>query len=896
MATMTPPEEPRAPRVHPLPPPEPDAAAALEVEHHLAELTDRLVQGGLAPDEARREAERRFGDPARYRAALERDERRRSRTTKRAEWWRTFSGGVGRAVRSLRRNPGFSTVVVLTLALGIGANAVMFGVLNRLLLEPPADIANPGAVRRVAVEDEYPGMGLVKGPISTYLDYRAQKKVRAFHGVAAYSYIQPMTLGSGPDASRVRVEMVTWSFFPLLSVRAERGRFFAESEDRDGATPTAVVSNEYWRSRMGSDPDVIGKTLELAGHDYTVVGVAPPGFTGVDLEPVDVWLPLVTAGVLEYGDGFLHNRDQGWLNAVVRLAPGAHARMAAEEATAAYRNSRHVGSGTYPRVALEPLIAARGSNIAGESKVALWLGGVSLLVLLIACANVANLLLARGTRRRREVAVCLALGVGRARLATSMVVESMLLALLGGGVALLLALWGGGVMRRTLLPGVLFPLSAVSGRILVFVLAAAVVAGLLAGVGPAVRATRADLVGDLAMGAGTGSARRSWTRATLTVVQAALSVVLLVGAGLFVRSVSAVRHADLGLAVHRLVLATFDFDTRAMTPSEGNQVYEEAIARIRKVPGVAAVAGTETPLGFAMATSLKVPGLDSIPQLPGGGPYYVDVTPGYFHTVGLKVTLGRAFWETDDAGAEPVAIVSELMARTLWPDGNPIGRCLLIGDSKGCTTVVGVAENAHRWGLQEEAALTYYRPIAQRKDARINGLYLRTSGDPARLAAKVAPMLRVLDPRVRYASVEPLQDKLDPEERSWNLGAAMFTVFGLLALLMAAVGLYGVLAFDVAQRTRELGIRAALGAERVRLLRSVVLDGLRMAGLGVAVGLGVALVAAPYVKGLLFKESPRDPYVLAVVAAVLLLVALAASFVPALRATRVDPMEALRTE
>lgn len=907
---MTSPKEPRTARGHTLPPPTPGDAADLEVEHHLAELTDRLVGEGMALEEARQEAERRFGDPARYRATLEIDERRRRWTMKRTEWWGMFVGGPGRALRSLARNPGFSSAVVLTLALGIGANTVMFGVLDRLLFQPPADIANPGTVRRVMKVGMIPGIGLGRGQIDMYQDYVALRNVPAFRDVAAYTDAQPTTLGSGPDATQVRVALATWNFFPLLGVHAERGRMFNAAADREGATPTAMVSYEYWRSRMGSDPAVVGKTLELGGHAYTIVGVAPPGFTGVDLERVDVWLPLVTAGVLEYGDTWLHKRSKGWLSAVARLAPGATVRAAEAEATAAYRNARAEGNDLHAdRIDLDPLIAAQGPEASSASKVARWLAGVSLLVLLIACANVTNLVLARGTRRRREVAVRLALGVGRARLVASTVMESVILALLGGGVALLLAIWGGGFIRGALLPGVLFPASSLSPRILVFVLVAAVAAGLLAGILPALQATRSDLTTDLAMGAGSGSGRRSRTRATLTMLQAALSVVLLVGAGLFLRSVSALQRVGLGFDVRPLVLATLEFDANAMKRpgheglmqngidvDEQNQVYREAMERLRRVPGVERVAASGAPFGWSFGASLNVPGLDSIPQLPGGGPYYEVVTPGYFRTIGLQVTRGRAFRNSDDAGAQPVAVVSKLMARTLWPNASPIGRCLIVSGSKRCTTVVGVVEDAARHGINDAPFMMFYVPLAQRTGQPVNALYLRTGGNPSRLTSIAAPLLRGLDPRIRYADVAPLQDKLDSQERSRTLGATMFMVFGLLALAVAAVGLYGVLAFDVAQRTRELGIRAALGAERVRLLRRVVLDGLRMAGVGVALGLGVALVAAPQVRDLLFKESPHDAYVFVVVAAVLMFVALVASVVPGLRATRVDPMAALRTE
>jgi len=706
---------------------------------------------------------------------------------------------------------------------------------------------------------------------------------------------------------------VTWDFFPLLGVRAERGRFFGEEDDRVDAPGTAVVSHEYWRAALGADPGVLGRTLEITGEPYTIVGVAPPGFTGVDLAPVDVWLPLLAAGVRLSGCGWVDSRRWYCMSAVVRIAPGADVAAARDEATALLVNGRRQGiqageyaakEDMYPgdaRVALDPLIAARGPEASAESKVARWLGGVSVVVLLIACANVANLLLARGTRRRREIAVRLALGVGRTRLVGVIVVESLALALLGAVAAVALAHWGGDVVRRALLPGVLFPDPAFGGRALLFTLGAAVVAGLFAGVVPALQATRAVLAGDLSMGAGTTSGRRSRTRALLTVAQAGLSVVLLVGAGLFVRSVSAVRSLDLGLDVDRLLIATLEFRTRGsgflgMEDPERNEVYASAMERLRGSPDVEAVAGTSSPFQWGTGARLRVPGRDSLPRLPGGGPYVQDVTPSYLTTVGLRVLRGRDLSPSDGPGAERVALISETMSRTLWPDEEPLGQCLLVGDTEECTTVVGVVEDASRGQIREDPYMTYYLPLAQREGRTLQGLYIRTTGDPERTAAALAPVLRGMDPRVRFATVRSLREQIDPQTRSWTLGATMFSVFGLLALLVAAVGLYGVLAFDVAQRTRELGIRTALGAERTRLLRSVVLDGVRLALVGVALGLGVALAAAPRVGALLFEVSPRDPVVLSVVATTLVAVALLAALVPALRATRVDPVTALRTE
>jgi predicted permease len=623
----------------------------------------------------------------------------------------------------------------------------------------------------------------------------------------------------------------------------------------------------------------------------------------------------MSAGTIINGMQWEGNRGWYWFGAVVRLAPDVDVAAAEEEATALHRNGRRdmIEQDRYPAeasIALDPLIAARGPEASGESRVARWLGGVSLLVLLIACANVANLLLARGTRRRRELAVRLALGVGRGRLVSTMVVECILLALLGGAVALVVALWAGGVVRGTLLPGVYFPGSAVGGRVLLFAGAAALLAGVLAGFAPALQATRADLAGDLAMGAGVGSTRRSRTRAALTILQGALSVVLLVGAGLFVRSASRVHDLDLGLDVDRLVVATLEFEgdgtflgTRAdalpdvSEEQARNDIYRAAMERVLHEPGVEAATTTSSPFGWAFATSLEVPGLDSIPRLAGGGPYFQDVTPEYLRTVGLRVTRGRDLAESDAHGTPPVTMVSETMARTLWPDEDPLGKCMLVGDgATRCTTVVGVVEDASRGSLEEDPYMAYYMPLAQRDGRQANALYLRVSGDASEVAARVAPILRGIDPRVRFASVTPLREQLDPQARAWTLGAMMFSVFGALALIVAAIGLYGVLAFDIAQRTRELGIRAALGAERGRLLRSVVAAGVRLGAAGVTLGLLVAWFAGRFASDLLFHTSPHDPQVLIGVAGALLAVSIAASFVPGVRATHIDPSEALRVE
>ena len=890
--------------------PRPREAVDWEIEHHLSEQTDRLVAAGWKPEEAAREAERRFGRMRAYRTRLERIERRRVWMSRGTEWRVAARESLGAGVRSLLRQPALSAGIVLTLGVGIGANAAMFTILDRLFFEPPTHVRDADKVRRVLTERSFLGRVFASGSMA----HPDVGDLDAHSGLFAHAAYSPteMTLGSGEAASKVRAVTASHTLFPLLGVTPELGRFYDEEDDRFGAPPVAVVSSEYWRRALGGTPDVLGRELRLGGTMFTVVGVTPRGFTGAELSPVDVWLPLSTGGVVSRsGDDWVDNRGWFWLRAVVRLADGVGVEAAEEEATRLHRNGREedITAGNYDagvRMRLDPLVSARGPEASAESRVALWLGGVSLLLLVIVCANVANLLLARGMRRRREDAVKLALGVSRSRLVAHTVLETVLLGLAGSALALGIAYWGGALVQRLLMPGVLFP-DPLGLRLVAFTMALALVAGVLAGLAPGLQATRLDLTRDLAEGA-RGSAGRSRLRNLLTVAQAALSVVLLVGAGLFLRSLDEVRSLDLGLDVDRIALATLEFesgnlaaglmsfDRQAAEAQEVNALYARALDRVARVPGVQRVAGTGSPFGWSFATELNVPGWDSLPQLPGGGPYFYVVTPGYFETAGLELSQGRPMQQSDGAADPPVAWVGETMAATLWPGESPLGRCLMIDDDDACTTVAGVVEDASRGSLEEREHMAYYLPVAQREDRRLNGLYIRATDDARSVASGVTAALRDLDSRVRFVEVETLRDALDPQARSWKLGAALFTLFGFLALLVAGIGLYGLLAFHVAQRRRELGIRSALGAAGARLLGAVVGEGARITLGGVGLGLVLVLAFGRFAEPLLFRVSPRDPLVLSFVAAALLGTGLIASLLPGVRATRADPMDALRAE
>ncbi|MEQ1858023.1 MAG: ABC transporter permease [Longimicrobiales bacterium] len=894
--------------------PRPHESATWEVEHHLTELTDRLVAEGWEPDQARVEAERRFGDRARYQQRMRRAEWGLvvvDRWAARAELTRRSAIAVGRL---LRRQPHWAAGIILTLAIGIGANATMYGIIDRLLLRPPAHIVDPGRVVRVHGQVRGISGEMFRNPL-TYPDYVHLRAHSGFEAIAAYSRPGPRTVRIGESAERLQAAEAAGELFPLLGVSPAFGRFYTPEEAQPGSEPTVVLGHEYWRSRFTADPEILGQTLEINGRDHTIIGVAPAGLTGVDLARVDAWLPFELTATADRG-----NLEDSWncycVSAVARLTDGVSTDAAYVEGLAIVTNAREAAGASMTNIhgiTFTPLILARGPEAGSEARVAQWLTGVSLIVLLIACANVANLLTARSLRRRKEIGVRLALGAGRRALVVQAVIESLLLACIGGAFALLIAEWGGSVVRSTLLPDVFFPESALSPRLALITALLAVGAGLLAGVAPAIQSSRADVVLGLKQDGAALTPRSSRLRGFLTVLQASLTVVLLVGAGLFIRSVAEVRRADLGLDVDRLVAVQLeldetvlqgvvaDLDGAAAAPGAIRAahlmgLYEEAIRRIDGLPGVISAAATGSGLGSGYSTTLRADGVDSIPRLAGGGPYQSNVSSNYFETIGLGVSQGRGVLPSDVDGAERATVVSDLMARTIWPDGDAVGRCIYVGrGATECTRVVGVVEDAARNGLRDAPHMAYYLPGGQ-AGRPYNTVYVRAQESADDIVPRVAAALRSLAPEVRYVRVETMRDRLDPQARSWTLGAAMFTIFGLLALVVAAVGLYSVLAFDVAQRTRELGIRTALGARKARLLRSVLWQGISLTGLGVALGLAAVYWAAPYAQDLLFDTSPRDPWVLGGVAGILLVVSMLAGLVPGLRATRVDPMRALKAD
>ncbi len=888
-----------------------------ELAYHFESTVEELVAAGRTREEAEAEARRRFGDEQRWRHEIEREDRA---AAARRGWAERGERGVWilrLALRRMRRSPGFAAGVVLTFALGIGANATMFGIVDRLLLRPPAHVQDPATVRRITLSRTNPNSGEQQiQEVLTYPSFEDLSRARSFSAVAGYT-TRELTLGRGDAAERASAALTTANFFPLLGTRAEIGRFYTPDEDRAGAPQVAVLSHEYWQTRFGGDREVLGRTVDFGYGPYTVIGVAPEGFTGTELKRVDLWLPLrAQVGKVGPPQGCVDSRGCWWMSAVARLAPGATPVTAQAEATTLFEqgmasNEDAAGSSQRARadrteVIAAPIIAARGPNASSESVVAKWLAGISLIVLLIACANVANLLLARSIRQRREIGVRLALGSSRGQVMAQVLAESLILALVGGVAALALAQWGGAVVRRVLLPDIAWGADVADPRVLWFVLALTLLTGLVAGLIPAVQVSRPAVYEVLRNGTRNASTPLSRTRDALTVLQAALSVVLLVGAGLFVRSLRGVEAIDLGVRPDGVLVVETVWQRD--TPEADRIRYSlAAVDRLGEDPRVAAAATSATvPFRSLWGADLRVPGLDTLPRVPGGGPYINAVTADYFKVFGVPLRRGRGFTAADAKGAAAVAVVNETMARTLWPGEDPLGKCLFVGygpdapvDSAPCSRVVGVVEDSHRFQVVDEPeAMQYFVHLPQLPLAReLETVMLRArGGDPTALIPTVRRTLLGLDPRVRSVKVTPFQEMIAPSLRSWRLGATMFTIFGVLALFVAGIGLYSVLAFSVAQRTFELGIRSALGATRERLVSLVLRHAFRLVGAGILLGLLAAFLAAPRVASMLYGVPARDPATFAGVVVVLVAVALAAALLPARRATRVDPSIALRSE
>ena len=875
-----------------------------ELSSYFAYTVDELRARGYSQAQAEEEARRRFGDEARYRNELRAIDADRARASQWSARFDALREGVHHAVRSWRRSPGLALGLILVFTLGIGANATMYSIVDRLLLSPPAHIVDAGQVKRVYAESYVAFMGkrFATSTIS-YPEYAEVRAARAFSKVAAFSP-RDIIVGNGESAQEAAGVWASGSFFSLLGVRPALGRFYSEAEDKVGGAQVAVLGYSYWQSKFGGARDVIGRTIDFGYGPYAIIGVAPRGFTGVDLARVDVWLPLHVVAAAVQTREWEHERSWGWFQAIGRVAPGTTTERAAAEASALHSAGWKdaVARGEYnkdPSIVLAPVLTALGPDAGSEPLVARLLLAVSLLVLLIACVNVANLMIARTIRQQQETAVRLALGISRGRLILHLVLETTVVSLAGGAAAMLLSYWGTPLIGKVLLPDVAWSEAGFSRTVVAAVFLIALSVGVLTGLVPALRATYGGLAPVLRRATAGGISRSSSrVRAGLAVLQTALSVVLLFGASVFVRSMSHVNQLDLGFDVNGLYLGALRVQPGSVKPEERTALLERGVAELERVPGVRAVGVTAAlPFTVSRTAPLRIQNVDSIRKPPSGGPFIYEVNPNYLRAMGLQIVHGRGFNEGDVVGAPRVALVNQSMARYFWPGENPIGKCLYIGrEQPPCSAVVGVVEDGAHMQVRPQLTLQYYTPIAQKQDLGSGSSFVirydDSFGSPVR--ALSLPLVH-LDRRIRYAEIQSMRDRVAPETRSWVLGAAMFSVFGLLALFVAAIGLYSVLAFDVTQRTRELGLRAALGASRPRLVRMVVNRSLQVTAAGIFIGAAITLSVAGSIQDLLFQVPARDPWSIFSVAMLLLVVAIVAGLLPGLRAARVDPGTALKT-
>ena len=826
----------------------------------------------------------------------------------------TVAQDVRYALRGIRKSPGFALAVIVTLAFGIGANAAMFGIVDRLMFRPYPYLADPAHTHRLYFQQTFRGERRTSSGGMQYTRYTDMKEwTSSFSHFAAFTSAS-LAVGVGDAARERRVAPVSAGFWGFFAMQPALGRFFTAPEDTvPRGADVAVLGYAFWQSEFGGSPDVLGKTIQVANFTATIIGVAPKGFVGVLFQdPPAIYVPITTyRGWSEVGNSDPTNwytkYNNGWVNIMVRRKPGVSLAQASADFTQAYRRSYQKELGFSPNST--PLDLVNPTGVVGamktgagpdpnlEARTALWVTGVAAIVLLIACANVANLFLARALRRQREIAVRLALGVTRGRLLTQTLTESLVLAFIGCAAGLLVAYWGGAGIRRLLVQAQNAPLEVFTDwRTIGVAVAAAMLSAVLTGLAPGLLSGRGDLAKTLKSGAREGRYQRSLLRSGLLVLQGALSVVLLVGAGLFVRSLDNVRSMRIGYDAEPVLYVSRNMRGMQLDSAARVALRTQLVEKARTIPGVVSAAWINTvPFWSTSSTSLFVTGIDTVARL-GRFTYQVS-TSDYFDVMGTRIVRGRNFTADDRHGAPRVMIVSEGMGRTLWPNEEPLGKCVRIrADTMPCTTVVGIAEDMVQNDLNAKNHFTYYVPLEQFNPSGGNGLFLRMQGDPRKQQEAVRKQLQALMPGQSYVTVQPLFDIVDGARRSWQLGATMFVAFGVLALLVAAIGLYGVIGYNVTQRMHELGVRVALGAQSGDILRLVVGQGMAFALAGVLGGAVLALLASRWVQPLLFGQSARDPIVFVAVGAIMLVVGIAASASPALRATKADPNVALRAE
>ena len=806
------------------------------------------------------------------------------------------------AFRSLVKRPGFTIVAILTLALGIGINTTVFSLANSVFLRQ-LPVASPQNLVWIFSDRDsstsYP----------EYLEY--QQQTQLFDGVMAYEWVG-LNLGSNGQSERVEGTLVSGNYFDVLGVKAEVGRTFLPDEDMTpGASPVAVISHNLWQRRFNSDATVAGKSMVLNGIQFTIVGVTPPDFAGAEEAfPRQVWIPLMMRDSVRPGPAgvsTLNNRNMRNLDVMARLKHGVtlSQAQAGMNVVASRLAQNYPESNRNFQITLYTAGNGRPVFRSLLKPVTQILLGVVGLVLLITCANVANLLLARAARRRKEVAIRLTLGATRTRLIRQLLTESIVLAVAGGLAGLILNFWLVNLLTA-LKPAVPLPVNIefhTDWRVLSFTLLLSILAGIMFGLVPALQASKHDLVPALKdHSQQLGDRRRMFSlRNALVIGQVALSIVVLIGAGLFLRSLNHARAINPGFDAEHILTLSFNTAAQKYDATKAEQFYQQLSNRVQALPRVQSVSLAQSaPLSFfyspAIASPVFVEGHEppqgENPPLAGNN----AIGPNFFRTLGVPLLSGREFTDRDREGAPRVAIVNETLVRDLFPNTNPIGQRLhVLLRQPSSWEIVGVVKDSKYRSLGEDSTPYIFLPYMQNPQSTM-ALHVRTSGNPGDLAAAVRREVQALDPNLPAFNVMSLADNIDISLFPARFGAVLVGVFGLLALLIASIGIYGVMSYGVSERTHEMGIRMALGARGRDVLRLVISQGMWLALIGVAIGAGVSLAVTRVVRSYLYGVSVTDPLTFIGIALLLIGVAVLACYVPARRATRVDPLEALRYE
>jgi putative ABC transport system permease protein len=791
------------------------------------------------------------------------------------------------AIRTLLKNPGFAAVAILTLALGIGANTAIFSVVNGALLRP-LPFEDPGQL--AILWETRPGRDQVSLSPGEFEAWDQQN--HAFSGMAALDYEVVNVTGRG-EPVQSPAGFVSTNFFNLLGTRAALGRLLQPSDSQPGHEPVVVISHGLWEQQYGSDPSMVGRTIDLDDSAYSIVGVLPRGFTFWNYPAVEVWAPAIFPTTVEA----LHADHH--LNAVGRLKPGETVGAAGDDLNTVMAQLGRDYPDYYKGYGAS-VVSLHATYFSGIQAALLVLMGAVGFVLLIACANVANLLLARAAGRQHEVAVRAALGATRAHLVRLFLTECLVVSTAGGLLGLFFAVWGEDALvrlTRDVLPSV--AVVSLDAPVFIFTAAVSILTGVVFGIGPALQASRPD-VNDALKDGGRGSASpsRHRLRSALVVAEVALSVMLLVGAGLLLRSFDRLLNTNPGFNPAHVLAAEVTLPERRYADSQQQRAFFDALVdRTRALPGVTR-AGLISALplsGTGYSSSFTIEGQ---PEPPAGHHASVNnriVTPDYFQAMGIPLMKGRAFAGTDDASALPVAVINTAMAHHYWPTADPLGQRIRLGEKGAFMTIVGIVGDVRFDAVDQSGADEVYAPFEQSPKGDMT-LVLRATGDPLALAGALKAQVAALDRNLPLGNMTTMDNLVSQSAAPRRLNAVLIGSFAGLALLLAAIGVYGVMSYTIAQRTHEIGVRISLGASSGDILRHVLEDGMRLVGVGLAAGLVGAAILSHSLASLLFEVRPLDGVTFAAVPVVLAAIALAACYIPARRAGQVDPIAALRGE